>query len=45
MQDDRMVHRIASIGRVGVWVVIAVLASAAIYAAIIAAINWGPIGV
>ena len=36
---------IASVGRIAVWIVLAVLAAAAVYAAVIAVINWGPIGV
>lgn len=43
--DDPPTTRIASVGRIAVWIVLAVLAAAAVYTAVIAVINWGPIGV
>ena len=43
--NDPTTPGIASVGRVAVWIVLAVLAAAAVYAAVIAVINWGPIGV
>lgn len=43
--SDPLTTRIASVGRIAVWIVLAVLAAAAGYAAVIAVINWGPIGV
>ena len=43
--NDPTTTRIASVGRIAVWIVLAVLAAAAVYAAVIAVINWGPIGV
>lgn len=45
MQSDPITTRIAAIGRISVWIVLAVLAAAAVYAVLIAVINWGPIGV
>jgi len=45
MQPDPVTTRLSSIGRAAAWVVVALLAAAAVYAAAIAIINWGPIGV
>ena len=39
------VTRIGAIGRIAVWIVLAVLAAAAVYTAVMAVVNWGPIGV
>ncbi len=45
MQTNDPSTNIASVGRIAFWIVLAILAAAAVYAAVIAVINWGPIGV
>ena len=42
---DRVILRIRTVGRIAAWLVLALLAAAMVYAGVIAAINWGPIGV
>ena len=45
MDSDLAAARLRTIGLAAAWVVLAILAASMAYAAIIAVVNWGPIGV